>query len=164
MKIQWQTVAERLRSEITEYGQLLRLFEDQHGLIMRNTPASVLDAGRAIENQVRILDRERRLREEAVAEFARSHDQPASATLRSLIPFVDVEARPLFKALIADINLLIHRVRRDSRRNHRLLQCVVDCHQELLRRLRPDTFTKTYARDGRVSVASLRDPAVLQTG
>jgi flagellar biosynthesis/type III secretory pathway chaperone len=164
MNIEWQTVAEQLRREIAEYGQLLGLFEEQHRLIFRHAPHSVLDASRRIETQVHALERERGRREEAVAAFAARCGRPASATLRSLLTCVDPEARPLLQALITEINLLIHRVRRDSRRNHQLLHCVVDCHQELLRRLRPDAFTKTYAPDGRVSVAAVRPHTAVHAG
>jgi flagellar biosynthesis/type III secretory pathway chaperone len=159
----WQTVAEQLRNEIGEYGQLLSLFEEQQRLILGNSPHGALEAAHHIEAQVRRLDLERRRREDAVATFASEHGQPASSTLRSLLPFAAAEARPLLKALITEINLLIHRVRRDGRRNQRLLRCVVDCHQEILRRLRPDAFTKTYAWDGRVSLASTEPAPMIRT-
>jgi len=161
----WQQLADRLRQEISEYGQLLSLFDEQQRLILRNAPESVLEASHGIEGQVQILGQQRRLREEAVAAFAQAHGQPAAAPLRSLLPFFPAEARPLIQALITEINLLIHRVRRTSARNHRLLQCVVECHQEILRRLRPDAFTKTYGRSGRVSLSAVRSaPAILSVG
>ena len=156
MKIQWQAVADHLRREIAEYGQLLNLLNEQHLLVLRNAPQHVLQASQAIETQVEVLDGERRSREEAIAGFAAGLGQPASATLRSLLPFVEEAARPLFKALIAEVNLLVHRVRRDFRRNQRLLRCVVEVHQDILSRIRPDAFTKTYAADGRVSIAAFR--------
>jgi hypothetical protein len=37
-------------------------------------------------------------------------------------------------------------------------------HQDLLRQLRPDAFTKTYAPDGRVSLASSAVPALRVAG
>jgi len=164
MKIHWQALAEHLRREVAEHGQLLRLLEDQHALILRNAPTAVLEAGRAIEEQVRSVDRERAAREEAVAGFALERGLPASGTLRSLLPHVGADAQPLFQALIGEVNLLMHRVRRDARRNQRLLQCTVECRQEILRRLRPDAFTKTYARDGRVSLAAIRPAATIHAG
>jgi len=163
MKIKWQEVAERLRREIAEYGQLLNLFEEQHQLILRNAPHRVLQSSHTIEAQIEVLGRERGLREETIAAFATGLGQSPSATLRSLLPFIEEMARPLFKALITDVNLLAHRVRRDSRRNQRLLQCVVECHREILRRLRPDAFTKTYAADGRISLAAVRSVPSIQT-
>ncbi len=67
------------------------------------------------------------------------------------------------EALIAKVNLLIHRVRRGSRQNHRLLGSTVECHQEVLRRLRPDAFTETYAPNGRLSVGTPRRSPTIQT-
>jgi hypothetical protein len=34
-----------------------------------------------------------------------------------------------------------------------MLSRTLELHQETLRQLRPDSFTKTYAADGRVSIA-----------
>ena len=152
----WQPVAETLRSEIAEYGRLLELFEEQRNLIRGADPEGVLRASNEIQVQVGVLDQCRSSRERQVEAFAASLGMPATATLRSLLPLIAPGARPLFEALIAEVNLLIHRVRRDGRQNHRLLACTVECHQEVLRRLRPEAFTKTYAPDGRVSVATLR--------
>ena len=116
-----------------------------------------------IQNQVETLNACRLARERAITGFATEHSRPPGATLRSLLPLFAAEVRPLFEALIADVNLLLHRVRRGSRLNHRLLTNTVDCHQELLRRLRPDAFTKTYSPDGRVSVAMVRRVPAMQT-
>ncbi len=152
----WEPVAETLRAEIAEYGRLLKLFEEQRNLIRGADPEGVLQASSAIQLQVGVLDQCRRNREREVGSFATALGRPATATLRSLLPLIAPDARPLFEALIGEVNLLIHRVRRDGRQNHRLLACTVECHQEVLRRLRPEAFTKTYAPDGRVSVATLR--------
>jgi hypothetical protein len=122
----------------------------------------VLQTSHRIQSQVALLDQSRSHREHEVASLAASLGRPAGSTLRSLLPLISADARPLIEALIADVNLLVHRVRRDGRQNHRLLAFTVECHQEVLRRLRPDNFTKTYAPNGRVSVAALR-PMPLST-
>jgi len=152
----WQDLADHLRAEVAEYGRLLGLFEEQQKLLFQRDPHSVLMLGRTIQDQTGILDGLRRQRERAVSSFAEANGRPSNATLRSLLDLVPAAARPLWEALIGEINHLIHRVRRSSRLNYRLLGSVVECHQELLRRLRPDAFTKTYSPDGRVSLASLR--------
>ena len=157
----WQDLADCLRSEAAEYGRLLGLFEEQQKLLFQRDPQSVLMLGRAIQDQTKVLEVLRRQRERAVCAFAEGNGRPASATLRSLLDLIPAAARPLWEALIGEINHLIHRVRRSSRLNHRLLGSVVECHQELLRRLRPDAFTKTYAPDGRVSLAGLRRAPVM---
>jgi flagellar biosynthesis/type III secretory pathway chaperone len=159
----WETVAENLRAEIAEYGRLLVLFEEQRNLIRRADPEGVLRVSNEIQAQVAVLDQCRHTRECEIEAFAKALGRPGSSTLRSLLPLIVPDARPLLEALIAEVNLLIHRVRRDGRQNHRLLACAVECHQEVLRRLRPEAFTKTYAPDGRVSVAALRPMPLTST-
>ena len=117
----WQMLAVRLRHEIAEYGQLLSLFEEQQRLILRNSPACAREAGQAIEGQIRILHQERQSREKAFASMALAHAMPANSSLRSLLPFFPAETRPFFRALVTEITVLMHRVRRHSSRNRRLL-------------------------------------------
>ena len=151
MKTDWEPIAECLRNEVAEYGLLLSLFAEQQNLIFQRDPEAVLRLGHSIQQQVDVLDQARADRESCVRSYATDRGLAPNATLRSLLPKVAPEARPLFEALITEVNLLIHRVRRASRLNHRLLSSMVDCHQELLRRLRPDAFTITYAPNGRIS-------------
>ena len=123
----------------------------------------MLELAHAIQAQVDVLDRARAEREARVRAFAAAHGQTPAATLRSLLVWVAPEAKPLFEALITEVNLLIHRVRRSSRLNHRLLGSMVECHQEVLRRLRPDAFTVTYAPNGRLAVGTPRRAPTIQT-
>ncbi|HYD82595.1 MAG TPA: flagellar protein FlgN [Opitutus sp.] len=150
----WQSIAENLRQELTEYGELLRLFEQQQESLFKRESDAVLQLGTQIEDQAHILQDCRRQREKTVAAFAALVGQPAAATLRSLLPHVESDARPLLEALINEVNVLLHRVRRASRQNHLMLGRTLELHQETLRQLRPDSFTKTYAATGRVSVAA----------
>jgi flagellar biosynthesis/type III secretory pathway chaperone len=158
----WQDLADSLRAEAAEYGQLLALFEEQQRLLFRRQPETVLQLAHAIQRQSGAVVGSRRRREQAVAAFAGLNGQRADATIRSLLPFFPAESRPLMEALITEINHLIRRVRRSARLNHRLLGSLVECHQEVLRRLRPDVFTSTYSRTGRVSLA-MRPAASMQT-
>jgi flagellar biosynthesis/type III secretory pathway chaperone len=159
----WNSIAECLRSEIAEYGGLLSLFEQQQARLFARDPDSVLRLSSEIEAQLRLLHEQRRNREALVASLATSHGQPATATLRSLLPHFTPAVRPLLEALIDEVNVLIHRVRRVSRHNHLLLARTVEQQQVLLRQLRPDAFTQTYAPNGRVSLTSnARPPASLQ--
>lgn len=150
----WQEIAECLRTELTEYGALLALFAAQQKFLFERDANEVLRLSTSIEQQVRTLDQCRRQREDFVTNFAVAHAQPASATLRSLLPVIDAAARPLIEALIGEINHLLYRVRRTSRHNHTLLARAVEVHQETLQQLRPQAFTKTYSPAGRVSIVS----------
>jgi flagellar biosynthesis/type III secretory pathway chaperone len=165
MKTSWEPIAECLRNEVAEYGRLLSLYAEQQNLIFKRDPETVLQLAHTIKDQVGILDRARAERESRVRAFAAEVGQEPGATLRSLLVWVAPEVRPLFEALITDVNLLIHRIRRSSRLNHRLLSSMVECHQEVLRRLRPDAFTLTYSPSGRLAVgAAGRSPSIQTAG
>lgn len=154
MTIAWQYIAECLRAELVDYGELLRLFEEQQRSLFNREPEAVLHYANEIEAQAYRLGECRTKRETAVAEFADAHGQPRNASLRSLLPFIEPDARPLLEALINEVNALLHRVRRTSRHNHTLLSRTVELHQETLQLLRPNAFTKTYSPAGRLAVAS----------
>jgi flagellar biosynthesis/type III secretory pathway chaperone len=162
MTLLWQNIADCLRAELSEYGSLLQLFEQQQQLLFSRNADGVLRLSGEIEAQVNRLHDCRARREQAAMEFAVSHGHPPGATLRSMLPSVPADARPLVEALINEVNHLIHRTRRITRHNHALLARAVETHQEFLRIVRPDAFTHTYAANGRMSPA-LRAGPVLQT-
>lgn len=149
----WQLVADCLRQELVEYGALLHLFEQQQESLFTRDPDKVLRLGGEIEDQAHVLHDCRRRREQTVAALAATVQQPASATIRTLLPHIEADARPLLEALINEVNHLLHRVRRTSRHNQTLLSRTLELHQETLRQLRPDAFTKTYSPSGRVSLS-----------
>ena len=115
----WEPVAEMLRAEIAEYGRLLTLFEEERNLIRGADPEEVVAARNAILAQYAVLDQYRLGRRREVESFATALGKPASSTLRSLLPLMVPEARPLFEALVAELNNLIHRVRLDGRKDPR---------------------------------------------
>jgi flagellar biosynthesis/type III secretory pathway chaperone len=158
----WINITECLRRELAEYGCLLRLFEDQQSCLFNRDATNVLRLSSEIEQQVRFLHESRRAREEAVATFAVSHGEPVNATLRSLLPLFVAEVHPLLEALIGEVNVLIHRVRRASRHNHTLLARTVDIHQQMLRTLQPDSFVQTYSPTGRAALTTTRSSPALQ--
>jgi flagellar biosynthesis/type III secretory pathway chaperone len=150
----WQFIADCLRTELSEYGELLRLFEEQQRSLFNREPDSVLHYADEIEVQAYRLSESRTRRETAVAEFAATVGAPSTASLRSLLPNIEVDARPLLEALIDEVNALLHRVRRTSRHNQTLLARTVELQRETLQQLRPQAFTKTYSAGGRLAVAT----------
>jgi len=158
----WEFIADCLRAELADYGGLLHLFESQQRSLFSRDPEAVLRFAGEIEAQARAVADSRARREEAVADFAATHGQPVTASLRSLLPVLAAEVRPLFEALIAEVNLLLHRVRRTSRHNHTLLARAVELHQDTLQHLRPQAFVKTYSAAGRLAVASAPLPGTLR--
>ena len=158
----WEFIAHCLRQELADYGDLLRLFEQQQRHLFDRDADAVLRLANDIEAQARTLADCRGRREQAVAAFAELRGRPANTSLRALLPEIEADARPLLEALINEVNALLHRVRRTSRHNHTLLARTVELHQETLMQLRPQAFTKTYSPAGRVSVAAMRPPSSLR--
>jgi flagellar biosynthesis/type III secretory pathway chaperone len=161
MTSNWKIIIVQLRQELVEYGALLSAFDDQQKALFSRQPDTVLQLSSTIKEQLDRVVASRNLREQAVAEFAVAQKMPVTSSLRSLLPFIDKDAHPLFEALIGEINLLLHRVRRTHRQNHTLLNHTVSMHRETLQMLRPNAFTKTYSPTGIVSVSSGRVASTL---
>lgn len=154
MTTHWEFIAECLRDELAAYGGLLRLFEDQQVALFNRDADTVLQFAAEIEDHARSLAETRTRREMAVSAFAESHGQPSTASLRSMLPLIEVDVRPLMEALIKEVNLLLHRVRRTSRHNHTLLSRAVESTQDTIQLLRPHSFMKMYSPAGMVSVGN----------
>lgn len=156
-------ITEGLRNELTEYGGLLHLFEQQQQALFERDADQVLQLSSAIEQQVLAMQDCRRRREQLVAAFALVSGRAANSTLRSLLPLFEATVQPLLEALINEVNVLIHRVRRVSHHNHTLLASAVESHQQVLRTLRPDAFTQTYTPAGRSRISVARRVPALRT-
>jgi len=162
MNSEWINIAEALRGEIAEYGGLLHRFEQQQQALFARDADGVLRFSTGIEEHVRALHERRARREELVARFATAHGRPATTTLRVLVPLFSAEVQPLLEALVKEVNLLIHRIRRISRHNHVLLSRAVETHQQALRTLLPGSFTQTYAPNGRSTLTANHGTTALQ--
>jgi flagellar biosynthesis/type III secretory pathway chaperone len=161
MTSNWKIIIVHLRQELVEYGALLTAFDEQQKALFSRQPDVVLHMSTTIKEQLDRVVSARNQREQVVGEFAVAQKMPVNSTLRSLLPFIDKDAHPLFEALIGEINLLLHRVRRTHRQNHTLLNHTVSMHRETLQLLRPNAFTKTYSPTGIVSVSSGRVASTL---
>ena len=157
----WKIIAEHLRQELSDYGALLSLYEQQQRGLFARQPENVLQLSTSIQSHVEHVAHSRRSRERVVAEFAVSLGMPPDSTLRSLLPLIDKDARPLIEALISDINLMLHRVRRKHRQNHTLLSTAIAMHRETLQMLRPNAFTRTYSPAGVLSISAIRSSSTL---
>lgn len=155
MSTTWELITENLRNELQEYGALLGLFEEQQANLLRRDADAVLAIASSIEERVRAMQLCRDRREESLRRFAAENGQAGTSSLRQLLPFFPAEVQPLLSALLAEINHLIHRIRRGARQNQLLLSRTVEAHNEAIRTLRPDLFpASTYSARGSVSTAS----------
>jgi hypothetical protein len=151
----WELIAQCLRAELADYGGLLHLFEAQQRSAAGRDSKAVLNFAREIEAQARVAAHSRHRREEAVIAFAEESGRPGKSPLRSMMTLIEPDARPLLEALIAEVNLVSHRVRRASQQNHTLLAHAVDVYQDILQHLRPDR-PRARTRSGGGGSPSLR--------
>src|SRR5262249_1692655 len=114
MSNQWGFIAECLRAELADYGALLHLFEEQQRSLFNREPDTVLRLANETEAQARPVADSRCRREQAVATFAEDRGRPTTTSLRAMLSEIEVDARPLLEALITEVNMLVHRVRRTS--------------------------------------------------
>src|SRR5688572_22046295 len=154
MSKDWELIAQCLRAELADYGGLLNLFEEQQRTARSRDSETVLNFATRIEAQARLVAQTRVRRERAVATFADENGRPASASLRAMLSLIEPDARPLLKALITEVNILLHRVRRASRQNHSLLTRAVEVHHETLQHLRPNGTAKSASVLGRLAMAA----------
>ena len=154
MKKEWESLAQCLRAELADYGGLLNLFEEQQRSDRTRDPQSVLRFATRIVSQARLVAQSRIRREQAVADFAGENGRPATASLRAMLSLIEPDARPLLKALITEVNLLLHRVRRASRHSHSMLTRAVEAHHETLQHLRPQTAARFSSATGRLAMAA----------
>lgn len=154
MSDDYTDLADALRAEIVGYGGLLNSFNEQQRLLIANDAEGVLRLSNALEEQIAGLEEQRSTREELVADLARALGQPEDSSLRSLLGAIEASYRPMLEALIKEVNVLVHRVRRINRHNHTLLTAAVSSRREILRALRPEAFVQTYSPTGSLSATS----------
>ncbi len=153
MSTSWENITESLRNELQDYGALLGLFEEQQKTLLRRDANAVVALATAIEEQVRVTQQCRAMREQAIRAFAAENSRALTSSLRQLLPFFPADVQPLLEALMGEINHLIHRIRRNARHNQVLLSRTVEAFEEAIRILRPDFYPKTYSARGAVATA-----------
>lgn len=153
-----------LRAELSGYGGLLALFDQQQNHLWNREAQAVADTSHTIQELADETARHRSERETWVTCFATAHAQEADTSLRRLLPFFPADQRPLLTALIDEINHLLHRVRRRARQNHSILARAVELHRDVLAQLHPAARPRTYAPSGRVGHVSSPASALQATG
>jgi len=141
-----------LRAELSGYGGLLALFDQQQNQLWSREVKAVADTSQAIQELADETARHRRERETWVSCFADAHFQAADTSLRRLMSFFPEDQRPLLTALIDEINHLLHRVRRRARQNHSILARAIELHRDVIAHLNPAARPRTYAPTGRVGL------------
>lgn len=155
----WEPLVETLRNELQEYGGLYNLLGRQQDRILERKTDAILAVTEEIEVQTHAVAQLRSRREELVAGLTARAGGRAPGSLRALLPAFPDVVRPLFEALMTDINHMVRRNRQKARQNHLLLSRAMELTEQTLRVLQPENFTRTYERSGKVGFAGRAKPS-----
>ncbi len=146
-----------LREELTQYGELLALMQEQQELII-GRHAEVLQRNlAAVEQQVARVTAARTAREQARKVIITALGAAPETPFRQMTAELPAEYQPLLEALVAEINQILLRVQQWLRQNHLLLSRSLDLMQRMIQNLFPAAGTgRTYGRRG--YVASVTPP------
>jgi flagellar biosynthesis/type III secretory pathway chaperone len=155
MTVNCDTLIDSLRDELQEYGGLLGLFNEQQKAILDRKPEAVIAVQEAIVLQCGTIEHCRKRREDDTRRLASDlgRESEVLLPLRGLIEGCEEAVRPLLYALMDEVNNLILKTRRRAQQNQMLLARSIEVSQQLLQKLNPEAFTKTYSRSGRVNLA-----------
>lgn len=159
----WEPIVDALRAELQEYGELLILIEKQQTAIQKRNMPSYLDLSAEIESQAASTSGLRAEREQKVRSLAETLNIEYNENLSEMIPGFPAESRPMFSALVDEINKLIHKTQRKAKQNHMLLVRTLHFTHELLQKVSPQSFTQTYSPAGNSSFRANRDSRAVNT-
>jgi flagellar biosynthesis/type III secretory pathway chaperone len=139
MKRELENLIQTLREELTQYGELLALLEQQQDLIVNRSAEGLLENLGAINAQIPIVSAARQRRQQLRSELATAAGQPVAVSFRSLIALAPQEYRPLLEALVDEVNDLLQRAQQRLRQNHLLLSRSLDLMQQMFLSLFPSS-------------------------
>ncbi|MCL5096419.1 MAG: flagellar protein FlgN [Candidatus Omnitrophica bacterium] len=132
-----QRLIESLREELSQYGEMLRLLEQEQELVVHRLPADLLQTVTSINSQGAEIQAARRRREEVQRQLAASLEQPENTALTEIIPRLPPEYQPLLEALRQENNQLLLRIHQRARQNHLLLNRSLELMQQFINTLSP---------------------------
>ena len=143
---------ESLREEMTQYGELLALMQEQQELIINRQPQELLANLNEVNGQMEKIATARQAREQARLALATQLGVTQETTFKQMTGQLPEEYQPLLEALVDEINALLQQVQKWLRQNHLLLKRSLDLMQDILQNVFPaQASPKTYGRQGAVS-------------
>ncbi len=141
-----------LREELTQYGELLALMQEQQELIIGRHAEALQHNLAAVEQQVARVTAARTAREQARKVIITALGAAPEIPFRQMTAQLPAEYQPLLEALVAEINQILLRVQQWLRQNHLLLSRSLDLMQRMIQNLFPAAGSgRTYGRRGYVA-------------
>lgn len=144
------SLIDALREELTQYGEMLALLDQQQEAAISRRSDLILDATALIEAQGTVIQRVRQARATCHQGMLREVGQPPNTELLQLVDFIPEEYRPLLKALVSENNHLLVRIQQRTRQNHLLLSRSVESLRQLIGTLYAASIPALYNGEGQV--------------
>ncbi|MEC8929462.1 MAG: flagellar protein FlgN [Verrucomicrobiota bacterium] len=142
---------EALREELTQYGELLALMQEQQELIIDRQPQELDDNVSRVNAQMEKIANARDARHAGRTAVTGVIGAPDDITFHEMTDQLPEEYRPLLVALMEEINMLLKHIQKWLRQNHLLLQRSLELMGRLFQGVFPQTKPKTYSRTGYIS-------------
>ncbi len=142
-----------LREELTQYGEMLALMQEQQELIINRAANELLLNLHEVDGQKDKILACREQREAARRELVQALGGTEETTFKQMTELLPEEYRPLLEALVEEINQMLQRIQQWLRQNHLLLKRSLDLMQKIMHTMFPTSSTaaQTYGRGGTVS-------------
>lgn len=151
-----------LREELTQYGEMLALLDQQQESAINRLADEMFTATLAIQSQATVIQAARRTREGRQRALARDRQVVESSTFVELLPLMPATHRPLVRSLVDENNRLLQQVQQRARQNHLVLSRSVELMQKFLGTLFPARETQVYNEHGSKQLHALPAPPLYE--
>lgn len=143
-----EQLIEALREELTQYGEMLALLEQQQEYVINNDTTNLLNSIDTIGKQTYTINNVRSKRDTFRAQLCREFGLQEESSFAELLNKLPLEYKLLLNALIEENNTLLLRIQMRARQNHLLLKKSIELIQDLISTLMPAQRINTYNKNG----------------
>ena len=142
-----------LREELTQYGEVLALMQEQQELIINRAANDLLINLNRVNEQMERVAIARNQRETCRQNLVAALGGAEDTTCRQMTEMLPPEVQPLLDALVQEINHMLQNIQRWLKQNHLLLKRSLDLMQTIMKNMFPsaEAAAGTYGRGGQVS-------------
>ena len=142
-----------LREELTQYGEVLALMQEQQQFIINRSANELLLNLNVVNEQMEKVSVARNHREACRRALVATLGATEETTFRQMTEMLSPEVQPLLNALVEEINQLLQHIQKWLRQNHMLLKRSLDLMKQIMQGMFPSSSATagTYGPGGRVS-------------
>jgi hypothetical protein len=147
------TLITALREELTQYGEVLALMQEQQQFIINRAANELLTNLNDVNEQMEKVAGARNQRDACRRALLASLGGTEKTTFQQMTELLPGEVQPLLNALVEEINGTLQLIQKWLRQNHQLLKRSLDLMNHIMQSMFPSSSGSagTYSRGGQVS-------------